>query len=141
MKPRWLLLSLVALTVGGCAFQNPKNTPILTALDEQVTPESTSAKVAYGIFWVPAGVACGLTDLLVAHPVQATVPAARRTGGAVWSTDGQSFVERSLLFLPRVAATPVVFTATWLFHCAFDMPPPAAPSPAPPPADQEGLES
>jgi hypothetical protein len=130
MQQRWLALALGALMLGGCAFQNPKNTPILTTLDKHVQPESTGAKIGYGLFWVPAGVVCGLTDVFIAHPIQATGPAARATVDAMWNTKGQSFIQQTILFVPRVAFTPVVFVATWLFESAFDVPHPEK-SPAP----------
>jgi hypothetical protein len=118
---RVCLVLAAALAAGGCAFNNPANTPLLTALDGAVQPESTAAKVALGPVFVPVGVTCGVLDICVVHPAQSVPRAASDAWRVVWKNAGGSFTQQSLLFVPRVVTTPVVFCFAWARRSLFDV--------------------
>jgi len=121
MSARLLVVAFVALTVSGCAFLNRANTPLLNALDEAVRPETTLAKVALGPIFVPAGVLCAALDIAVVHPVQSVGFAAAHTGRVLWTGQQGPLSERVLLFVPKLAATPLMFTVVWLADSVFDL--------------------
>jgi len=121
MRIRILAAVLLALTLGGCAFTNPKNTPLLTALDGWVTPETTGEKVALAPVFVPVGMACGALDICVVHPVQAAGLAAGDTWKLLWSKPPDSFTEQLLEFVPKAVISPVVFSFCWVGRSLFDV--------------------
>jgi len=123
MFVRILAVALLALAAGGCAFSNPANTPLLTALDGVVEPDSAGAKVALAPVFVPAGVACGALDVGVLHPLQSLWFAAEDTWGSVWAAPGGSLGEQAALFVPKAAATPVVYVVCWIGETLFDLRP------------------
>lgn len=123
MQARLLAVVLLALTLGGCAFTNPQNTPLLTALDEAVRPETTWGKIALGPIFVPVGVTCAVLDICVVHPLHAVGLGAEDTWQTLWMKPSDSFAERALLFVPKLAATPVVFGFCWLGESLFDLRP------------------
>ena len=118
----WMVL-LAVVAAGGCACQHPKNTPLLTALDKAVQPETTGKQIAYGVVWVPAGLACGALDVCVIHPVQSLGLSARDMWRTVWADPKGSFAQQVFLFVPKVVATPVVFSMGWVAHSLFDIRP------------------
>ena len=122
MRARWLLVLLAALAVGGCAFTNPQNTPLLTALDEAIEPGPVWAKAALGPVFVPVGVACGALDLAVVHPVHSIALGAADTWADVWADPQGSVMEEIALFVPKVAVTPLVFAHRWAGHSLFNIP-------------------
>ena len=114
-------VALLALVLGGCACANPKNTPLLTALDGLVKPETTGEKVALAPVFVPVGAACGALDIAVVHPLHSVLLAGEDTWRAVWAQPQGSFVERSIAFVPKAAVTPVVFAFCWLGESLFNV--------------------
>jgi len=123
MFMRSLAMTLLALAAGGCAFSNPANTPLLTALDGVVEPQSPGAEAALAPVFVPAGVACGALDVAVLHPLQSLWFAAEDTWSSVWAAPGGSFGRQTALFVPKVAASPVVYAFCWIGETLFDLRP------------------
>lgn len=123
MFVRTLAMTLLALAAGGCAFSNPANTPLLTALDGVVAPESTGAKVALAPVFVPAGMACGALDVVVLHPLQSLWFAAEDTWSSVWAAPSGSVGQQAALFVPKVAVSPVVYAFCWIGETLFDLRP------------------
>lgn len=123
MFVRILAPTLLALAAAGCAFSNPANTPLLTALDGVVEPQSAGAKVALAPVFVPAGVACGALDIAVLHPLQSLWFAAEDTWRSVWAAPSGSFGQQAALFVPKAAATPVVYAFCWIGETLFDLRP------------------
>jgi len=121
MSARPFIPALLALAISGCAFLNPANRPLLNALDEAVKPEATWAKIALGPVFVPTGVLCAVMDIAVAHPVQSVGFASAHTWRALWAQHRGPFAEQALLFVPKLAATPLVFTVVWLGDSVFDL--------------------
>ncbi len=116
-----LMLSFLAIGVAGCACRNPENTPLLTWLDDVVRPETTLEKSALCPVFVPVGTACVVLDVCVLHPIHAVMLGARDTWQIVWAGAKGSFVEQSLLFVPRIVASAPVFALCWFGETAFDI--------------------
>lgn len=121
MRTGALLMGLLALAASGCAFNNPANTPLLTALDDVVKPETTWGKVSLGVVFVPVGAVCGVLDIAVIHPAHELYLASGRTWQDLWVTPDATFGERALLFVPKVLLTPFVFGGHWLGGALFDL--------------------
>jgi len=117
---------LFVIALGGCAWNNPANRPLLSALDEWVQPEGLGEKLLLGPIVVPAAVLCGALDIAVIHPLRSIVFGAEDTWRVLWAEPSGSFVERSLLFVARAAATPVVFAFCWFSESLFDLRPQSA---------------
>ncbi len=123
MRVRMLGVLLAALVLGGCAFTNPVNTPLLTALDGVVQPGSTEAQIALGSVFVPVGVGCGALDVAVVHPIQSLGFAAEDTRRALWSEPADDFSEEVALAVPKALFTPVVYAFFWVGESLFDLRP------------------
>lgn len=123
MMLRLVVVVAVASAVGGCAFTNPDNTPLLTALDDLVQPESAWESVVMGPVFVPIGVTCAALDIAAVHPARALVFAGQDTWRAVWAKPAGSFARQAALALPKLAVTPVVFVFAWTGESLFDLRP------------------
>ncbi len=123
MFPRVIIPVALLLALSGCAFNNPKNTPLLTALDGVMQPETTQSKVAWGVVFVPVGVAAGAADVLIIHPIQSIELAARDTWVVVWANPPGPPVRQAALFLPKLVLTPMVFGLRWFGNSLFDVQP------------------
>ena len=123
---RLLIPVLLALALGGCAFINPQNTPLLTTLDAAVKPDTAWSKIALGPVFVPVGVGCALLDIGVVHPLHSVWLAAVDTRDALWAKSSGSFAEQALMAVPKAAVTPVVFAFCWLGESLFDLRKPKA---------------
>ena len=121
MRARFLAIAFLASAVGGCAFMDPHNTPLLTALDKSMRPKTTGEKIAYGPVFVPVGVVCGVLDVCLVHPAQAAVLAGKDTWNLMWAKSRGSFTEQCLEFLPKAAVTPVLFAFSWVGRSLFDV--------------------
>lgn len=116
-------ITILACALGGCAFTNPDNTPLLTALDGAIQPESTWAKIAMGPVFVPVGVTCGVLDVAAVHPARALAFAGQDTWRVVWANPSGSFAQQAALALPKAVVTPVVYVFCWIGECLFDLRP------------------
>ena len=129
MRTACLCLTLAATLAAGCAFTNPDNTPLLTALDNSVRPESTTEKILLTPVFVPVGLACGALDICLVHPIRALGFAGEDTYHAVWADPRGSFAAQSLKAIPKAVVTPVVFAFCWVGESLFDLRPQEAPKP------------
>ena len=129
MRNACLCLTLAAMLTAGCAFTNPDNTLLLTALDSTVKPESTTGKVLLTPVFVPVGLASGALDICVVHPVRALAFAGKDTYRAVWAEPRGSFAAQALRAIPKAVVTPVVFAFCWVGESLFDLRPQEAPKP------------
>ncbi|MFA5058964.1 MAG: hypothetical protein WC485_12685, partial [Opitutaceae bacterium] len=116
-----MLVLLLAAGLGGCAFSNPRNTPLLSLLDRNVKPETTESKVALGIVFVPAGVVCGGLDIAVVHPAHSLYLAGRDTVTLFWSDTRGTPMQRAVSVVPKAILTPVIFGFCWIGESLFDM--------------------
>lgn len=119
-----LIIALCTLdTLGGCAVMQKENRLTLNALDraaqDSVITDSTTAKVVAAPLAFTAGVTAGIIDLAVVTPARASVPAAADTSTYIWQDPQGSDLRQMMLFVPKVAATPVVFLTDWAFRSVF----------------------
>jgi hypothetical protein len=135
----WRTLVLgCAVLAGGCACRNSANTPLLASLDRAVQPKTTGQRILYGIPLVPAATVAALVDIAVIHPARSLGYAAEVTRSALWTESAGTYTERTLVFVPKVLVTPVVYAGAWLVVSLFDLPPqkePAKNETPPPPGD------
>jgi len=130
MRTRFLTVTLAALCgAGGCALNNPDNTPLLTALDKEVAPRTTWGKISLGVVFVPVGAVCGVLDVAVVHPAHSVVLAAGQTWRDVWAARRETLGEQIAFFVPKVVFTPIVFAHRWIAYSLFDVPRPAEKKP------------
>ena len=121
MRKLVLLLLLIAPALPGCAFVDEDNRPLTTALDNLVKPESTSAKVALAPVFILVGTTSIALDVAVLHPIQVIPEAVEDTYEVIWEDPSGTYVTQTFLFVPKVAATPVVFGFDWLGRSLFDI--------------------
>lgn len=118
-----ILLMLLLAATSGCAVMNRENRPLLEGLDSVVEEnglaDSTAVKVALAPLALTAGTAAVVVDMAVITPVRATGPAFDDTSDWVWRNPQGSEMRQVMLFLPKVAVTPVVFVSDWAFRSLF----------------------
>jgi hypothetical protein len=123
MRRTCLGLMVAALFSGGCAFTNPDNTPLLTGLDQVITPETTGGKALWSPLTVPLGLASGALDIAVVHPLQALGFAGEDTYRVLWAKPTGSFAAQAFKAVPKAALTPVAFAFYWVGESLFDLRP------------------
>jgi hypothetical protein len=118
-----LVLLLYSGTLSACAVMNKENRIVLNSLDNAAEGSfitgSTTAKVVAAPIALPVGMTAGLIDMAVVTPVRATVPAAADTNSYLWKDPQGSDLRQMMLFMPKVAATPIVFISDWAFRSVF----------------------
>ncbi|MDP6539174.1 MAG: hypothetical protein QF903_02505 [Planctomycetota bacterium] len=131
-----LAIGTLLLASSACAFTNPDNTPLVTWSGEALGgPEApTATKIATA----PLAVALGVVDVVIAHPASVVDDAAKDAREWLWEVPVRGAATRSFLFLPRVALTPVLFSASWVARSMFNIPPHGWV--APPPTAEEREE-
>lgn len=117
------LLMLVLIASSGCAVMNRENRPLLEGLDavarKSSLTESTTAKIALAPVALAVGTAAVTIDMAIITPSLATIPALADTSSWVWEKPQGSELRQVMLFLPKVAITPLVFTTDWAFRSLF----------------------
>jgi hypothetical protein len=118
-----IALLLCSVTISACAVTNKENRLVLNSLDNAVEgsfiTRSTTGKVVAAPIALPVGVTAGLIDMAVVTPVRAMVPAAEDTNTYLWKDPQGSDLRQMMLFVPKIAATPVVFVTDWAFRSVF----------------------
>lgn len=118
-----MALLLYSGTLSACAVMNKENRIVMNSLDNAVEgsfiTSSTTAKVLAAPLALPVGMTAGLIDMTVVTPARATVPAAEDTNSYLWKDPQGSDLRQMMLFMPKVAATPVVFISDWAFRAVF----------------------
>ena len=128
---KYLLAAFVVFAplVAGCAFQNPKNTPLLTFLDQNLQPESRTAQVALAPVTVPLSVVGGALDIVVLHPIQAGGLAGVDTWNLIWAQPDKPFSQHLIEFPLKAVGTPIAFSVIWVGRTLFDVEQLADPGP------------
>ena len=118
-----LLIALTAAvlpTCTGCAvFVKERNRRTLNLLDEHVRFESTEARIAAAPLFIPLGLAAGIADAVIVHPLASIPGASDSTRETVWDNPEGSDFRQAMLFLPKVVATPMVFAGDWACRVLF----------------------
>lgn len=118
--PTCLLLIALSLSSTGCAFFNRQNTPLLNAVERTMVPSSTSMRVVASPVVVPVGIAAGVLDVFVVHPI-VVLPAVARDTKGVWTHRANGYVTDMGTVIPRAAVTPVVFAGSWAGRSFFNV--------------------
>ncbi|GEM_PF-2775103 len=145
--PRRAVLALVlaSLTVGlgGCAFLQEQNRPLLNALDRRIQPANPWAMVALSPVMIPTGLVVGALDAVAAHPIGSIPEAAGGIRRTYFAHEDEAFLESALFFVPRLAVAVPDFALLWTLRAFWMRPTTPAPPPAPPqatPSPAEGME-
>jgi hypothetical protein len=109
--------------ISGCAIASRENRLTLNSLDDavqgSVVTSSTTGKVIAAPVAFPVGVTAMAIDMALVTPARATIPAAKDTSSWLWENPQGSELRQMMMFMPKVAATPVVFTTDWAFRSVF----------------------
>lgn len=118
-----ILLTLFVTISSGCAVMSRENRPVLEGLDAVVKKsglaDSTTSRIAFAPLAVTAGLTAVTIDMVVITPTLATVPAMDDTSTWLWKDPQGSEMRQAMLFMPKVAATPIVFVTDWAFRSLF----------------------
>ena len=109
----------VLSTCSGCAIFNKDNRRTLNLLDDKVQFESTAGKVVGAPLFIPIGLASGLADAVVVHPVVSLPEAYDDTSDVVWENPEGSDFRQAMIFIPKIAVTPLVFVGDWALRVLF----------------------
>lgn len=116
-------LLLCCATLSGCAVTRTENRLTLNSLDNALEgsaiTRTTTGKVLTAPLAFPAGVSALAIDMALVTPARAAIPAARDTSSYIWENPQGSDLRQMMILLPKVAATPVVFTTDWAIRSLF----------------------
>jgi hypothetical protein len=124
-KPMTSLLAILLCcgAISGCAVTRSENRLTLNSLDKAVQGSaitaSTTGKALAAPLAFPVGVTAGVIDMALVTPARAAVPAAKDTNTLLWENPEGSDLRQMMLLIPKLAATPVVFTTDWAFRSVF----------------------
>jgi len=110
---------LLAMLAQGCSIFGRENRRTLNYLDDHVHFDSTAAKIAAAPAFIVVGAGAALADVAVVHPIVSVPKAADDTWDVLWDYEPRSAFHESLLFVPKVAATPLFFASAWTFRSIF----------------------
>lgn len=121
---RWaVMLALMGATLSGCAVMEEKNRVLLKGLDNAAAgsflTETKTARVAAAPLAIPVGVGAAAVDMAILIPANQVVPSYRDTKQLVWENPEGSDFRQAVLFLPKVVATPLVYTGSWAMRSFF----------------------
>jgi hypothetical protein len=118
-----MLFMFFLIITSGCAVMNRENRPLLEGLDAVVKnnglASSTTARIMLAPLAVMVGTAAVAIDMALITPVRATHPAFDDTTAWIWKNPQGSDMRQAILFLPKVAITPVVITTDWACRSLF----------------------
>ncbi len=112
-------------TLSSCAWSNVDNRPVWNAFEQHLVPQGDGLFVVSLPVTIPVGLASIVVDTVIAHPIQ-VVDDAYDDARVAWDPDSFDFQHAyytELATVPgRVVATPLVFSASFLARCLFDLP-------------------
>lgn len=114
-----LALPLSFVLLSGCAVAKKSNRRVLNTLDDVVRIERVGGRIAAAPLFVPVGLVAGVLDMVVVHPVASTPKAVDDTADLLWKNPRGSEFRQMMLFLPKVVATPLVFSGSLLTRSLF----------------------
>ncbi|MCB1169096.1 MAG: hypothetical protein KDK25_02120 [Leptospiraceae bacterium] len=117
--PGLLVILLVAL-LGSCAVFDRRNTILINAVEEYMVPESETGQYLLAPIYIPVGLAAGVLDAFVVHPIRMIPRAIQDTDDSLWEFSEESgYVTHAGSVVYRAAFSPVFFAGAWLFRSAF----------------------
>jgi hypothetical protein len=116
---------MTMLPLSSCAWSNVDNRPVWNAFEQHLVPAGDGLFVVSLPVTIPVGLASIVVDTVIAHPIQ-VVDDAYDDARLAWDPDSFDFQDAyytELSTIPgRVVATPLVFSASFLARCLFDLP-------------------
>ena len=113
--------AVVLVGAASCAIGNSDRRLLLNYLDNNLTPSSQAGRLIASPLALPVGIAAGVVDAAVVHPLTQLDDAWVDTVQAVWDYEGMTDFRTSLLMPLSAVSTPVVFGITWVFRSVFDV--------------------
>lgn len=118
-----LAVAFVAITLTGCAIMDKNNRVLLNKLDEAASnsflTETKTARIVAAPLAIPIGIGAAVIDMAIITPSLQVVPTYRDTKEWVWVNPQGSEFRQAVLFLPKVALTPLVYAGTWTMRSFF----------------------
>ncbi|OPY11562.1 MAG: hypothetical protein A4E66_01330 [Syntrophus sp. PtaB.Bin001] len=119
------VLLIALLVLGGCAFKNRNNTPLLNLTEKHLVPKTQPAKAFSYPITIPLSFLAVMVDIVIIHPVMVTDDAARDAKDLLWTISESDWENRYLTTtascVPRTVATPIFFVGDWLARSLFDI--------------------
>lgn len=113
----------MAITFTGCAIMDKNNRVLLNKLDETASnsflTETKTARIAAAPLAIPVGIGAAVIDMAIITPSLQIVPSYKDTREWVWLDPQGSEFRQAVLFLPKVAITPLVYAGTWTMRSFF----------------------
>lgn len=105
-----------------CAVMDEDNRHLVPFVEEHLVPESTAGKILAAPVVLPIGVAAGILDAFVFHPITVIDDAYDDTADALWRDSELEYVAYCGSLPFKAAATPVVFTVDFAARAMFAIP-------------------
>ncbi|PJZ26649.1 hypothetical protein CH352_04535 [Leptospira hartskeerlii] len=121
MKKTAILILIVSICFSNCASFRKENRILTTYLDEKVDPQSAPAKIALAPVFIPVGLTSLVLDVFIIHPITVIPDAIEDTYKVVWKDPSGGVVFQAVVFLPKVAISPLVFLVSFLGRSGFDI--------------------
>ncbi|PNV74530.1 hypothetical protein [Leptospira inadai] len=115
-----ICIFLFSVFLSDCAVLERKNRALTNYLDEKVTPESAPAQIALAPIIIPVGVLSLLLDAFVLHPISVIPDALEDTYKVIWKDPTGGVVFQTIVFLPKLAVSPVFFLVDFLGRSGID---------------------
>jgi len=105
-----------------CAVMDEENRHLVPFIEENLVPESTGGKILAAPVVLPIGVAAGILDAFIFHPITVIDDAYDDTADALWRDSKLDYVAYCGSLPFKTAATPVVFTVDFAGRSMFAIP-------------------
>lgn len=115
-----LCLSFFCLFASDCAVLQKKNRRVTNLLDDAVDPKSAPAQVALAPIFIPVGLGSLVLDAFIVHPITVIPDALEDTYRLIWKDPSGGIVFQTVVFLPKVAISPIVFLVDFLGRSGID---------------------
>lgn len=113
-------MACLIFALSGCAVFDRKNTILVNAVEQNLVPESGAARWLLAPIYLPVGLAAGVLDAFLVHPLRMIPEAISDTDDFLWEfSDETGYVTHAGSIVYRTAVSPVVFTVIWLARSAF----------------------
>lgn len=119
------VVALVLVTGSGCAVFNRQNTPLLNGVEKHLVPKENPGRALSYPVVLPLGLAAVTLDMFLIHPLSVIPDSLRDTKDLLWTNLEwkKEYATTSATLIPRSAASPPVFAASFLARSFFDMEP------------------
>ena len=119
MRRTALVVPLLLLCCS-CAVMDEENRHLVPWVEDHLVPETTVGKVLAAPVVLPVGVAAGILDAFIFHPITVVDDAYEDTADALWRDSRLDYVAQCGSLPFKTAATPVVFVVDFAGRAMFD---------------------